>query len=119
MKITIDGVPIRGDKYQGLTKWKQAIINQTKDIKRIDYPCCAKIDFILQENQHPTDRPHGPDLDNLLKPLLDGLQKTILDDDSLIYGINVTKRAKRPHEKTGAVISIKKFKTRAASHFQK
>ena len=108
MKIKIEGAPIRGNRYQGLTKWKRAIIEQTKGMEIIDYSCCAIIDFILQKNQYPTDRPHGPDLDNLLKPLLDSLQKTILADDSLIYKLSVTKKIKSVNEKTGVVIEIKK-----------
>ncbi len=109
MKFTIIGAPIRGNRYQGLNNWRKAIIEQTKHIDKINYPCSVEVEFILQENQHPKDRQYGPDVDNLLKPFLDKLKETVLNDDSQVFKVVATKRVRRPGEQTGAIVIIEKY----------
>jgi Holliday junction resolvase len=47
------------------------------------------------------------DLDNLLKPLIDGLKNVVIEDDSLIYRITCEKRLGQESNKT--IINITNF----------
>ena len=51
-----------------------------------------------------TDR-RSRDLDNLLKPLIDGLKNVVIGDDSLIYRITCEKRLGQESNKTNIKIT--------------
>lgn len=87
--------------------WAKAIYDQTTHYQRITCPCEASFDFCFPKNKYPKDLPHGPDLDNCLKFLLDELQKTILENDSLIVKLHASKRKAKVGESCGVNIKIK------------
>jgi Holliday junction resolvase RusA-like endonuclease len=96
---TIHGVPYSQLKSRGNKDapklWSECIIEQTKTLPKIKEACALKVTFLLPENKYPADFPYGPDLDNLLKRFLDGLNKTIFSDtkgkDSCVAILNVMK----------------------------
>ncbi len=111
---------IQGDPYvkkktrgrtQGPKEWVAAIKTQTRDLERISGRCELEVEFILWPGSSPTDHPYGPDLDNLLKNLLDGIDDTILADapsgDGAIVRVIASKRTKRGEEPTGAKIVVR------------
>jgi len=126
MLIRINGIPCgrkrktRGD-MSSPSKWKEAVIAQTASKTKIDYPCEIKVEFIIQHNQCPKDRPFGPDVDNLLKVFLDILQETILEDDNLVIKLSAAKRVHFPYEKPGVILNVTQYDVGAepASDFQK
>jgi Holliday junction resolvase RusA-like endonuclease len=77
----IRGVPYSQAKSRGnksaAANWSTSIIEQTSNFPKVKEACALKVTFLLPPNKFPTDFPYGPDLDNLLKRLLDGLHKTI------------------------------------------
>jgi len=66
--------------------------------------------FVLPEGKFPPDYPHGPDLYNLTKRLLDALNDTILSEapgkDSSIIQLVVSKRKALQGEANGARVII-------------
>lgn len=54
-----------------------------------------KVTFLLPPNKFPSDFPHGPDLDNLLKRFMDALNDTVFSDtpggDSCVVMLTVMK----------------------------
>ncbi|MBN2187213.1 MAG: hypothetical protein JW732_07180 [Dehalococcoidia bacterium] len=64
----------------------------------------------MPEDKFPLDYPHGPDLDNLTKRLLDALNDTILSEapgkDSSIIQLVVSKRKALPGEAKAARVTI-------------
>ncbi len=98
-------------RVEGPKEWNAAIISQTLNLGRISEPCELEVDFVLWPGSSPTDHPHGPDLDNLLKNLMDALKKTILknapSDDGAIVRIVATKRTRQGNEPTGARIVVR------------
>lgn len=107
-KFKIEGAPIVNNRYGGRKKWQNDIISQTKNNDKVSYPCHIEVEFILEHNQFPKDRLHGPDVDNLLKKLFDAFKQTFLEDDSLVYSIIATKRRCRIHEHPGVIVLVKK-----------
>lgn len=115
-KIFIKGVPrvrhvTRGD-VDGLRRWSCAIIEQTQGLQKITEPCKMKILFILRTDQFPTDYPHGPDLDNLLKRFQDALNETIFKNasgkDSCVVKLSAEKRKAKDNQETGAWLEVYK-----------
>jgi Holliday junction resolvase RusA-like endonuclease len=68
------------------------------------------VTFVLPKDRFPEDHPHGTDLDNLLKRLLDALGKTVLREapgkDGAITELRAKKRMVREGEPCGARIRI-------------
>ncbi len=111
---------IRGDPYvkkktrgriQGPKEWLEAVKSQTGNLGQISEPCELEVEFVLWPGSSPTDHPCGPDLDNLLKNLMDGLNDTVLKNapggDGAIIRLTATKRTRRNDEPTGAKIVIR------------
>ncbi|MFC1540540.1 RusA family crossover junction endodeoxyribonuclease [Candidatus Margulisiibacteriota bacterium] len=111
MRFVVIGIPYAKKKVRGYVKgpkdWATAILKQTKGLKVIDYPCIFEVRFILLANKFPSDLPFGPDLDNLLKHFLDCLQKTCLENDSLIIKLIASKSKIRKNEKPGAKVMVR------------
>ena len=66
--------------------------------------------FVLPEDKYPLDHPYGPDLDNLMKRLLDALNDTIFSKvagkDGSVVQLVVSKRKAMQNERTGARVII-------------
>ena len=68
---------VKGDK-KSVKNWRNNVIEQTKDgIGIINKECRMKVIFKFHSSRYPTDFPYGPDLDNHIKNLWDGLNETI------------------------------------------
>jgi Holliday junction resolvase RusA-like endonuclease len=95
----IEGIPYCRFKTRGNTEgrrtWTEKVRKTTMNLPKIKGPCCAEIEFCLPRDKYPNDYPSGPDLDNLLKPLLDALNTTVLSEapgkDSCIVRLSATK----------------------------
>lgn len=106
----IKGVPYSWLKSRGNmdapAAWSKAIADQTRDLPKVKEACALKVTFLLPPNKFPADFPYGPDLDNLLKRLLEGLNETIFADtmgkDSCVIVLNVMK-TKVPSESEAGV----------------
>jgi hypothetical protein len=93
---TIKGIPYSKLKSRGNLdapgKWSAEVVKQTSDLPKIKDACLMKETFLLPTDKYPRDMPYGPDLDNLLKRLLDALNQTIFsgakggDSHSFSYG---------------------------------
>jgi len=104
MFIQIKGEPISRKAHRGAPAdseraWQEAIANQTKGRPAITTPHAATIVFRIKKWHG-----HGPDIDNLLKPLFDGLKKTIFpkpSEDSILYVVNAAKKKADKDEEPG------------------
>lgn len=80
----IQGVPYSRNKSRGnlgaADQWSEQVIAQTAHLPLVKEACALKATFLLPPNKFPTDFPHGPDLDNLLKRFMDALNHTIFRD---------------------------------------
>jgi len=102
---TVNGVPYSKVKSRGNLeapgKWSAEVDRQTSDLPKIKDACILKVTFLLPPDKYPKDMPYGPDLDNLLKRLLDALNQTIFSEakggDSCIISLTVMK-TKAPSE---------------------
>jgi len=99
----------RGNK-DGPKLWSKLIIKKTMDLPKIKEACALKVTFLLPANKYPTDFPYGPDLDNLLKRFLDGLNKTIFSEtkgkDSCIVLLNVMKTKVKSDDEAGVHFEV-------------
>jgi Holliday junction resolvase RusA-like endonuclease len=77
----INGIPYSRYKVKGNLQappqWTNEIIRQTQSWPRVREACVLKVTFLLPAAKFPGNFPYGPDLDNLLKRLLDGLKQTV------------------------------------------
>ena len=93
----------------GGKKWKDIIEITTKNLEKIDGPCNMKIEYIIPYERFDCSL-YGSDLDNLTKPLLDGLKRTIFNnskgEDGSIIEMGISKRAPLPGERIGTKVSI-------------
>jgi len=110
VKVFIKGTPYSQNKRRGKVEapkeWSEAIVEATAELPKIKFPCSLSAEFVLPGDKYPKDFPQGPDLDNLLKRLLDALQKTVLQDDSLVIQLEASKRQARTGEPAGVYISF-------------
>lgn len=99
ISVRISGIPYskmkaRGDR-DAPTRWTDAIIAQTRHLPKVSEACVLKATFLLPPDKFPADFPYGPDLDNLLKRLLDALGETVFRDtkggDSSIVSLTAMK----------------------------
>jgi Holliday junction resolvase RusA-like endonuclease len=69
-----------------------------------------KVTFLLPPDKFPSDLPYGPDLDNLLKLLLDALNGTVFSEarghDSCVISLAVTKTRAASREDSGVHIEV-------------
>jgi len=111
---TIRGVPYSKQKSRGNQaapeKWSEEVVRQTRELPKIKDACIMKVTFLLPPDKYPRDMPYGPDLDNLLKRLLDDLKRTILSEarsgDSCIVSLTVMKTKVSSYEESGAHIEV-------------
>jgi len=91
-------------------KWSDEVVRQTSELPKIKDACIMKVTFLLPPDKYPRDMPYGPDLDNLLKRLLDDLKRTILSEarggDSCIVSLTVMKTKVSSYEESGAHIEV-------------
>jgi Holliday junction resolvase RusA-like endonuclease len=110
----ISGLPYPKTKTKGQLQapqqWTDAIIQQTKDLPKVQEACILKVTFLLPPDKFPTDLPYGPDLDNLLKRFLDALKETVLKDtlgqDSCIISLSAIKTKVESQEEAGAILEV-------------
>jgi Holliday junction resolvase RusA-like endonuclease len=110
----ISGVPYSKKKTKGQLQapqhWTDAIIQQTKDLPKVQEACILKVTFLLPPDKFPTDLPYGPDLDNLQKRFLDALNETVFKDtpghDSCIISLSAIKTKVESQEEAGAILEI-------------
>jgi Holliday junction resolvase RusA-like endonuclease len=110
----ITGIPYgrnktRGDK-EAPVQWTQSVIEQTRNLPRINEACILKVTFLLPPNKFPADLPHGPDLDNLLKRFFDALNETVFSQtqgkDSCVIQVTATKTKVDSERDSGALLEI-------------
>lgn len=115
MDIIIPGIPYPQIKTKGnilaAKHWTKTIIEKTKSFKPLsDSPLRAEIVFSLLFDKYPPDFPYGPDLDNLLKRLLDALGQTVLKElpgkDSAIIEIHCSKQRTEDDAFCGVCIGL-------------
>jgi len=114
MNCKINGVPYSQLKSKGNKKaaedWTRTIIEQTKNLGRVQKACIMNVTFCLPPDKFPKDFPYGPDIDNLLKRLLDALEETIFmkesGGDSCIISINAAKTRVESKEEAGAYLQV-------------
>ena len=114
ISVRIGGVPYgksktRGDQ-QAPKRWTEAVIDRTKMIPQIPEACLLKVTFLLPPDKFPSDFPYGPDLDNLLKRLLDALNETIFRDapggDSCVVSLAAMKTRVDSAEEAGVHLEV-------------
>ena len=112
--LFIEGVPYgqrkpRGD-IEGPRRWTQTVKRATKNLPKVRGECHMTVMFVLPSDKYPTDHPYGPDLDNLMKRLLDALNDTIFSEvagkDGSVVQLAVSKREAVQGERTGATVTI-------------
>jgi len=111
---TIKGIPYSKLKSRGNLeapeRWSAEIVKQTSDLPKIKDACILKVTFLLPPDKYPRDMPYGPDLDNLLKRLLDALNQTIFSGakggDSCIVSLMVMKTKAPSDADSGAHIEV-------------
>ncbi len=104
MFIQIKGEPISRKAHRGAVAdseraWQKIVADQTKGLPKITTPHAATIVFRIKKWHG-----HGPDIDNLLKPVLDALKLTIFPkptEDAILYVVNVAKKQTDPGEEPG------------------
>jgi Holliday junction resolvase RusA-like endonuclease len=110
----IHGIPYSRMKTRGNISapqaWTEAIIESTKHLHKVQEACALKVTFLLPNDKFPKDFPFGPDLDNLLKRLLDALNKTVFSEakghDSCVVILNVMKVKAPSESQVGAHIEV-------------
>src|SRR3989338_1170832 len=106
--VKVYGVPYCRHKRRGAVDapkiWTAEVIKQTAYTPLVTYPCHLKVIFYLPEDKFPSDCPYGPDLDNLLKRLMDGLNETIFRNvvgkDSCVVRVTARKMKVSSMEKS-------------------
>jgi len=114
VSLFLQGTPYPRNKSRGrveaAAEWSASVVTQTAGLELVRGPCRLEVTFVLPRDRFPEDHPHGTDLDNLLKRLLDALGKTVLREapgkDGAITELRAKKRMVREGEITGARIRI-------------
>jgi Holliday junction resolvase RusA-like endonuclease len=110
----IRGVPYTHIKRRGKitapAAWSKTVIAQTRHLPKVKEACALKVTFLLPPDKFPADFPYGPDLDNLLKRLLDGLNQTIFSEthgrDSCVILLHVMKTKVTSPSKAGVHLEV-------------
>jgi Holliday junction resolvase RusA-like endonuclease len=114
----IRGTPYSRNKSRGRVagakEWSATVQEQTRRLRPVKGPCALEVEFVLPLDRFPEDHPHGNDLDNLLKRLLDALGETVLREargkDGAIMELTARKRKALGTEPTGARIRLSKYR---------
>lgn len=110
----IRGVPYSRFKRRGRIKapaaWSESIVSQTRGLPKVKEACILKVTFLLPHDKFPADLPYGPDLDNLLKRLLDALNQTIFSEargrDSCVVSLHVMKTEVSSDAEAGVHVEV-------------
>ena len=114
LEFFVEGIPYPKDKASGNKQapieWTKSIIETTKNIPALTGPSCFEIDFFIPIEKYTLKDVYGPDLDNLVKRLLDGLSETLFSgletkDGSIIH-LKVNKKPAIGDQKAGAKVRI-------------
>jgi len=111
---TVRGIPFSRHKSRGNTSaaktWTDEVIAQTSRLPKVKEACALKVTFLLPPDKFPGDYPFGPDLDNLLKRMMDALERTIFAEarggDSCVVLLHVMKTKVKSKEEAGAHIEV-------------
>lgn len=102
----IKGTPRTSGKKKSPSQkqWEALVVKQLKEQwnrPRLESGTKVELDIVFRKMLEPTDSSgHGPDVDNLIKPILDGISKVILPSseknpnekgDFLVYKITARK----------------------------
>jgi hypothetical protein len=94
----------------GPPAWLQDIVDQTAHLPRVADACMLRVTFLLHANRFPSNCPYGPDLDNLLKLFLDGLNSTVFSQarglDSCVVSLEAMKTRVASEDEAGAQFEI-------------
>ena len=107
-------MPYGHDKVMGNLQapkdWSEQVRIQTQDLPRVRDACALKVTFLLPPDKFPKDYPYGPDLDNLLKRLLDALNETIFSEargrDSCVVLVHAMKTKVDSYSESGVHIEV-------------
>jgi len=90
--------------------WTEAIVDETRSLPKVSDACILKATLLLPPDKFPVDFPYGPDLDNLLKRLLDALNKTVFSEtsgsDSCIVALSAMKTRATGTDEPGVDLEI-------------
>lgn len=90
--------------------YDQAVITATQQWPLVKNECQFRATFLLGPSKFSDSRFLGPDLDNLLKRLLDNLKQTIFhppeSDDSFIVSVDATKTKVSTNSEMGVFIEV-------------
>jgi hypothetical protein len=112
----IDGSPAvrRSNRSGPEAEWSETVRASTVHLPLVDGPCLLRVTFFLPDNKYFGSQ-WGADLDNLLKPFLDGLGKTIFSTvhggDGCVLTLEVTKLRATPSEGAGVLFEVIPFQT--------
>lgn len=99
-----------GRRPQAPLAYDQAIVATTQDWPLVTRECQFRATFVLGPSKFTDPEFLGPDLDNLLKRLLDDLKQTVFrrpdSDDSFIVSLEATKTKVDNDEDMGVFIEI-------------
>lgn len=117
-KVFIKGVPYCKNKPRGDTaapaRWTEAVKKATKKLPKVRGQCHMWVMFVLPADKYPTDQPYGPDLDNLLKRLLDAMNETVFSEvpgkDGAVELLVARKQRARSGEPTGAEVTLREVR---------
>lgn len=103
--------PMKAGRLKGLPVWTEKIVQETTGLPRITGPCSLRVTFFLPPDKFPADCPCGSDLDNLLKPFLDALGKTVFSEapggDSCITSLQAFKVRVDTTDNAGVALEIR------------
>ncbi|HVO85461.1 MAG TPA: hypothetical protein VMU60_13645 [Syntrophobacteria bacterium] len=110
----ISGIPYGKFKTRGQKNahkdWTEEVIKQTQNLPKVREACILRVTFRLPPDKFPPDSPYGPDLDSLLKRLLDPLNETIFKDiqggDSCVVSLHVMKTKVESSKEAGAILEV-------------
>lgn len=115
IKVFVNGEPHCQAKVRGDTaapqRWTEAVKRATRRLPKVRGQCHLWVTFVLPATKFPADHPYGPDLDNLLKRLLDAMNGTVFSEapgkDGAVTLLVATKRRAMGDEPTGAEVTIR------------
>lgn len=100
---------------QAAERWTEVVKQTTAALPKVVRSVHIKLSFVLPKDKYPTNHPYGPDLDNLLKRLLDALNHTVLSEvegnDGAIVRLAASKRKARRGEQTGVRMILHELQT--------
>jgi hypothetical protein len=114
IRCKIDGSPAvrRSNRSGPEAEWGETVRAATAHLPAADGPCLLRLTFFLPDNKY-YGNPYGADLDNLLKPFLDGLGRTIFSTiaggDGCVLSLEATKLRATVAEPPGVLIEVIPF----------